>query len=68
MEELVRALEERIRSFVQQFGELKLSNQTLEENKGFLIRQNNELQQRHQNVAEQIETMVARLKSIEGLS
>lgn len=68
MEELVRALEERIRSFVQQFGELKLSNQTLEKNKGLLIRQNHELQQRHQHVAEQIETMVARLKSIEGLS
>ncbi len=68
MEEIVTKLELQLKSLVERFEQLKVSNASLKRNQVVLVREREALLAKNKLAVTQIENMVARLKSIEQLS
>jgi uncharacterized protein (TIGR02449 family) len=67
MDDLFHHLERRIQAFLQKYIHMQTTNHTLNRNKLELAREKEQLLIKHKNAVGQIENMVTRLKSIEGL-
>jgi uncharacterized protein (TIGR02449 family) len=67
MEELIQKIEARIRSLIQEFQHLSHMNAELKQNKRHLSNEKDKILSKHLSIIAQIEHMVTRLKSIEGL-
>ena len=65
MEELLHRLEKQIKKLVDQYDQLKHSNQQLHQVKFLLVREKELLMARQQKAISQIQTFVAKLKAIE---
>jgi uncharacterized protein (TIGR02449 family) len=68
MDDLLTHLEKRIQSFLQKYVHTQDTNQNLQRSKIQLAREKEQLLTKHKSAVVQIENMVSRLKSIEGLS
>lgn len=68
MDELVQHVEDRIRSLVQKYADLKNMNVELSQSKQRLALEKEHLLSKHKNVTGLVESTIARLKSIEGLT
>lgn len=68
MDELLRQLEKRIKGLMEQYQDLKQSNQQLNHGKYLFAREKEILLERQQRAISQIEALIARLKSIEQTS
>lgn len=67
MDELIQKIEAKIRSLIQEFQHLSQVNAELRQNKRHLSFENERMLSKHQSIIAQIEHMVIRLKSIEGM-
>jgi uncharacterized protein (TIGR02449 family) len=67
MDDLFHQLERRIQAFLQKYVHTKDSNHNLQRSKVQLAREKEQLLIKHKSAIIQIENMVSRLKSIEGL-
>lgn len=67
MDELIQKIEARIRFLVQEFQYLSQMNAELKQNKRHLSHEKDKMLSKHLSIISQIENMVTRLKSIEGL-
>lgn len=68
MDDLFEKLEKRIHAVLQAHERLQMMNQHLRHDKTMMAEDYEQLVMKHKNAVMQIEKMVARLKSIEGLS
>ncbi len=68
MDDLFEQLEKRIYAVLQAHERLQTMNQHLRHDKSMIAEDHEQLLMKHKNAVMQIEKMVARLKSIEGLS
>jgi uncharacterized protein (TIGR02449 family) len=68
MDDLFSHLEKRIHAFLQKYTYAKQVSDTLQRSKIQLAREKEQLLIKHKSAVVQIENMVTRLKSIEGLS
>lgn len=68
MDELFQHVEDRIRSILQKYSDLKKMNIELSQGKKRLALEKEHLLSKHKNVAGLVESTIARLKSIEGLT
>lgn len=68
MDDLLQHLEKRIQAFLQKYAHTKDTNQNLQRSKIQLAREKEQLITKHKSAVIQIENMVSRLKSIEGIS
>lgn len=68
MDEIVKNLEHRIRSLTQKHAELKKINSELNQSKQRLVHEKEHLLVKYKNVAGLVESTLAKLKSIEGLT
>lgn len=67
MDELFQRLEMRIREFHKKYESLQQNNRQLTEASTHFAREKEQLLNKHKQAVNQIEHMVSRLKSIEGL-
>lgn len=67
MDELFQKIEARIRFLIQEFQHLSHVNDELKQNKRHYSHEKERMLSKHQGIIAQIELMVTRLKSIEGL-
>lgn len=67
MEDLFQHLEKRIQKLLQKFEHVKMSNLHLQQGKLSLVHEKERLLIKQKHAVTQIEGMIAKLKSIEGL-
>ncbi|GEM_PF-5963362 len=67
MEELFLHLESRIQKLLQKSAHIKASNQSIQQGTRSLAEENERLLTKHKGVVTQIENMVMRLKTLEGV-
>jgi uncharacterized protein (TIGR02449 family) len=67
MEELLPQLEQRIQKLLKKLERLQLSNRQIQQTQWSLAHEKERLLTKHKGVVDQIETMVTRLKTLEGL-
>jgi uncharacterized protein (TIGR02449 family) len=68
MDELFQRLEMRIREFHEKYAYLQHNNRHLKQAESVLLREKEQLLNKHKHAVNHIESMVTRLKSIEGSS
>lgn len=68
MDELFQHVEDRIRTLLQKHSDLKKMNTELSQTKQRLALEKEHLLSKHKNVASLVESTIARLRSIEGLT
>jgi len=67
MDELLQAIETRVRYLMEERQTLHQLNDQLKQNKQLLFREKEKIVAKHKSIVDQIENMVTRLKSIEEL-
>lgn len=65
MEDLLQHLEKQIRTLIQQYNQVQLSNQQLNQGKFLLLREKELLIEKQQSAISQIKQLVTKLKSLE---
>jgi uncharacterized protein (TIGR02449 family) len=68
MEELLKILDEKMKSLIDKYQRLKVSNLELNQNKFVMTREKDLLLIKQQNAVKQIEDLISKLKTIEKLS
>jgi uncharacterized protein (TIGR02449 family) len=67
MDELFQKIEAKIRLLMQEYQHLLVVNIELKQNKRHISLEKDKILSKHHSMVQQIESMVTRLKSIEGL-